>query len=65
MAEHYAPGDIVELISGGPKMTVKSSSRAVASSPPSVTCQWFAGGTLKVGHFHPDSIRKVSEKSGK
>ena len=40
-------GDLVELKSGGPVMTVYSVSRGGDH----VTCEWFAGAKLEEGHF--------------
>lgn len=49
-------GDIVELKSGGPRMTVKSLPTEAGSQ---YTCQWFAGKKLEQGHFPEDSIQAV------
>ena len=47
-------GDTVVLKSGGPRMTVASGS---FGRPPSVTCQWFDGPTMKVGTFPVDGLK--------
>jgi uncharacterized protein YodC (DUF2158 family) len=54
MAE-FKPGDLVQLKSGGPKMTVQTEDRGV------VKCQWFAGTKLESGLFSPDSLRAADE----
>jgi uncharacterized protein YodC (DUF2158 family) len=53
-------GDIVQLKSGGPKMTVKSS-HGVEDD---VHCQWFAGSKLEEGWFPPDSVVTVPPDAG-
>lgn len=50
----FKVGDIVQLKSGGPEMTVK------AVPPPHselYTCQWFAGKKLESGTFPSDSLK--------
>ena len=54
MAE-FKPGDLVQLKSGGPKMTVHTEDRGV------VKCQWFAVMKLESGLFSPDSLRATHE----
>jgi uncharacterized protein YodC (DUF2158 family) len=46
-------GDIVQLKSGGPKMTIEE----VLPVGNVVKCQWFAGSKLETGLFHPESIK--------
>jgi uncharacterized protein YodC (DUF2158 family) len=48
-------GDIVQLKSGGPKMTVEK----VGAT--GITCQWFAGSKLEMGHFPKDAVIKIEE----
>jgi len=50
-------GDVVELKSGGPKMTVKSPKAGMSGNE--VICQWFDGKELKNGSFRADSLKKV------
>jgi uncharacterized protein YodC (DUF2158 family) len=49
-------GDIVQLKSGGPEMTVQT-----LPDPPgkSYKCQWFAGKKLESGYFPLDSLKPV------
>jgi uncharacterized protein YodC (DUF2158 family) len=56
----FAPGDIVELKSGGPKMTVKD-----AADDGEWRCQWFAGKKLEEGWFDAASLKKVSDDAQK
>lgn len=55
----FVVGDIVQLKSGGPDMTVKAIPRQHASY---YVCQWFAGKKLESGDFQPDSLKVVSPK---
>ncbi|HEX8283258.1 MAG TPA: DUF2158 domain-containing protein [Pyrinomonadaceae bacterium] len=51
----FKVGDIVQLKSGGPKMTVKDP-MAVNDN---VHCQWFAGSKLNFGYFSRGSLVKI------
>ncbi len=54
-------GDIVQLKSGGPEMTVKS--LPSTSNGTQYVCQWFAGKKLEQGSFPSDSLKTfVPEK---
>lgn len=48
-------GTIVQLKSGGPKMT------CVEGHGERIVCQWFAGGNLKRGIFPDSSLIIVNE----
>lgn len=50
-------GDIVQLKSGGPKMTVKDP-MAIDGQ---VYCQWFAGNKLNSGYFSRGSLVIIKE----
>jgi uncharacterized protein YodC (DUF2158 family) len=50
-------GDIVQLKSGGPEMTVQTSPEAPSKN---YKCQWFAGKKLESGIFPPDSLMRVT-----
>jgi uncharacterized protein YodC (DUF2158 family) len=58
MAEIKA-GDVVQLKSGGPKMTV--SSVDLHRQPPLAYCDWFDGTTKLHGAFPPHSLKLVQE----
>jgi len=47
-------GDVVELKSGGPEMTVTM--KAIGGD---WVCQWFEGQKLVVASFPPEGLRKV------
>lgn len=49
----FKPGDLIELKSGGPAMTVRS----VHSSDGTITTQWFSGKKLEQGHFREESVK--------
>ena len=55
MAE-FKKGDVVQLKSGGPTMTIRA-----ISSEYGVLCQWFVGDDPRRTHFDPESLRKVEE----
>lgn len=50
----FKVGDVVQLKSGGPGMTVSD------IEADGVRCVWFAGNENKIGHF-PSSILKLYE----
>lgn len=71
---NFAKGDIVQLKSGGPKMTVKGivgdSVQSLSSleekaykihgiEEGTVICEWFLNNELKSGQFQPEMIVKV------
>lgn len=47
-------GDVVELKSGGPKMTVDFENNGAQWN-----CKWFDGAELKQGNFDITSLRKA------
>jgi len=53
--QEFKTGDTVQLISGGPVMTVKDP-RYFSTK---VLCQWFAGKKLEQGEFLPNSLIRV------
>ena len=59
MAE-FKTGDLVQLKSGGPTMTVKSAPDDSTYSD-EYHCVWFAGSKLSDGHFLADSLLSVDE----
>ena len=69
MENTFKVGDQVELISGGPVMTVQ---RVVSRSPMGVMvddddtghirCQWFSGKKLEAGNFPAGSLKRVQPK---
>ena len=59
MAE-FKVGDILQLKSGGPKMTCTKTRDPLHQGQ--VECKWFAGGKQQVGYFPPDAL-EFAEKS--
>lgn len=58
--EKFQIGDIVQLKSGGPKMTVAEPFSPFGGG--SVECQWFAGSKLERGHFPGESLVPVPDE---
>ncbi len=59
MSSKFSIGDIVQLKSGGPKMTIKKVTEGFDEEP--IQCQWFSGSKLQNGWFRPESIMRVDE----
>ena len=61
MATAFQIGDIVQLKSGGPKMTVTS----ISARKDSVGTVWFAGSKKEVGGFPVETLIPVKDESTK
>ncbi len=62
MAKEFNIGDIIQLKSGGPKMTVMSLPDVRGGY---IRCQWFAGSKLESGSFPQESLEPTTvEKKG-
>lgn len=59
-APQFKEGDIVQLKSGGPKMTVQDPDYG-----DSITCSWFAGSKLENGVFKPNTLQHYVETEKK
>jgi uncharacterized protein YodC (DUF2158 family) len=59
MREKFKIGDIVELKSGGPKMTVKGPN-TFGERDDEYSCQWFGGKKLEYGVFPADSLKRAT-----
>jgi uncharacterized protein YodC (DUF2158 family) len=57
--ENFEIGQVVQLRSGGPKMTVHS-----LVSDGDVVCQWFEGNEVHEENFPKDVLKKVVEDGG-
>lgn len=55
-------GEIVQLRSGGPKMTVED---PAIGSKGYVRCQWFAGSKLETGAFPLQALMKPGGETAK
>ncbi len=60
LLEEFKVGDLVQLKSGGPIMTVRDTD---ALSGTGISCQWFAGAKLEQGRFPKESILKIQEEN--
>lgn len=49
-------GEVVQLKSGGPKMTVRAVG-AANDGTPWVSCQWFSDEGVKSAEFHPEALQ--------
>lgn len=58
MSTSFKVGDIVQLKSGGPEMTVQ---RIPTTHNHYYDCQWFAVKKLESGHFPADSLQPVNQ----
>jgi uncharacterized protein YodC (DUF2158 family) len=61
--QSFKPGDIVQLKSGGPKMTVKKREDYPLDGE-YYSCQWFAGSKLSSGSFDVESLVPVENGDG-
>ena len=57
----FKPGDVVQLKSGGPKMTV-SNIDSESGSGTTAWCQWFVDKKFVNGSFAAESLRSEQEK---
>jgi uncharacterized protein YodC (DUF2158 family) len=57
MGEEFKAGDVVELKSGGPKMTVSQAGKAAISGRPMILCDWFDGQKKMRDSFPPESLK--------
>jgi len=53
----YKEGDILQLNSGGPKMTYSGSTDQYGK----MYCQWFAGSKLESGYFKPGMLKPAKD----
>lgn len=62
MAKEFKVGDIVQLKSGGPKMTVHGVDVSPGMDEPRVWCVWFAGSKRQLDRFSVNTLVLVPEK---
>jgi uncharacterized protein YodC (DUF2158 family) len=55
----FKVGEVVQLNSGGPKMTVGQ--KQPHQGALGVYCQWFAGSKLESGFFAPEVLTRVTD----
>lgn len=61
MADEFKVGEIVQLKSGGPEMTVSNTN--LFDKDDHVKCQWFGGRKLDQGAFPTASLVRVRAES--
>lgn len=64
MADKFNVGDIVQLKSGGPKMTVEKIG-AESYDRSQVYCTWFSGSKHAQNDFNPDTLVMAPEEKPK
>ena len=59
MATKFAPGDIVQLKSGGPAMTVAKADDSFVYDKEAITylCEWFKGASSERASFAEDTLK--------
>jgi len=58
-ARWYVNGEVVQLKSGGPEMTVTYAGPGAFGSGKIVRCMWFNGNKQMSGEFPPDSLKRA------
>lgn len=61
MSTNFSKGNIVQLKSDGPKMTVEQVDNQTIDDSIVIRCQWFVGSKLNDGWFNPESLIKIDE----
>jgi uncharacterized protein YodC (DUF2158 family) len=61
MSEQFKAGDVVQLKSGGPVMTVNKTGNKSMGGPFTVWCSWFEGEKKMNDDFPPESL-KLSDR---
>lgn len=57
MASKFSPGDIVQLKSGGPAMTVSKVNDSTMIGSQAYTCEWFKGASNERAVFQEDTLK--------
>jgi uncharacterized protein YodC (DUF2158 family) len=60
-AREFKVGEIVQLKSGGPKMTIDDPH----VWPDKIRCHWFSGGKLNSGDFSAETLEYAKESEEK
>lgn len=61
MAAKFKPGDLVELKSGGPVMTIEKAHTGFSDEVPSYSCTWFAGAKENHKIFAEPALKKADD----
>ncbi len=57
MTTKFKPGDVVQLKSGGPAMTVSKITTNTDGDLSGYRCEWFKGASNENAHFTPDVLQ--------
>ncbi|SIS85811.1 YodC family protein [Phaeovulum vinaykumarii] len=57
MAQKFKPGDIVQLKSGGPSMTVSEVATNYKGNFTGYQCEWFKGASKESAHFTEETLQ--------
>jgi uncharacterized protein YodC (DUF2158 family) len=57
MSEEFKAGDVVELKSGGPRMTVSQTGEHAMSGRFMIWCDWFDGKKKVSDSFPPETLK--------
>jgi len=57
MAPTFKPGDIVQLKSGGPAMTISEISKSYEGKFTGYKCEWFKGASNERAHFTEETLK--------
>jgi uncharacterized protein YodC (DUF2158 family) len=61
MASKFKAGDLVELKSGGPVMTIEKVHTGFGNEMPSYACTWFAGAKENHKNFTEAALKKADD----
>lgn len=61
MADTFKVGDVVQLMSGGPKMTVVKVDRLPSGGDTFIVASWFAGSKHEKANFPPDALKRADD----
>lgn len=62
MDNEFKAGDVVELKSGGPEMTVSQTGKQQMTGKFLVWCDWFDGSKKMSDSFPPESLKLAGER---
>lgn len=57
MATKFKPGDVVQLKSGGPAMTISEITTNYDGNLSGYRCEWFKGASNERAHFAEDTLQ--------
>lgn len=63
MADKFQEGDLVQVKSGGPEMTVAEIKEPQYGNPKRYRCVWFKGADKETSLFEGEILEKVTKKN--